>query len=173
MAGAAPTETQLSLAAAAGDSKAFGELVKLHQAAVRGFCRRLSRSVSEGDDIAQSAFLVAWRRRSTWRGGSFRGWVCAIAYREFLHLPRGREVQSVEGLEPEGEEESPGERMDLTRAMARLDEGERAAVALCLGAGLSHSEAALVLEAPLGTVKSWVLRGRAKLQQMLAAYERV
>lgn len=65
-----------------------------------------------------------------------------------------------------------GERLDLMRAMAVLDESERAAVALCMGAGLSHSEAALAMNAPLGSVKSWVLRGRAKLQKALAAYER-
>lgn len=65
-----------------------------------------------------------------------------------------------------------GERLDLARAMAILDDSERAAVALCIGAGLSHSETAVAMRAPLGSVKSWVLRGRAKLQKALAAYER-
>jgi RNA polymerase sigma-70 factor (ECF subfamily) len=61
--------------------------------------------------------------------------------------------------------------MDLQRAMAELDENERSAIALCLGAGMSHGEASLAMEAPLGSVKSWVLRGRAKLQKALAAYQ--
>jgi len=56
--------------------------------------------------------------------------------------------------------------------LAVLDESGRAEVALCIGAGLSHSEAALAMQAPLGSVKSWVLRGRAKLQKALAAYQR-
>lgn len=156
----------------AGDAKAFGDLVKLHQAAVRALARRLCRSAADGDDIAQAAFLTAWRRRSTWRGGSFKGWVCMIAYREFLNRKVG-EIPTADAEAQAGSvAETPGERLDLQRAMALLDPGERDAVALCLGAGLSHSEAAAAMNAPLGTVKSWVLRGRAKLQKALAGYER-
>lgn len=155
----------------AGDRRAFGELVKAHQAAVRALCRRLTRSGSDGDDVAQNAFLIAWRRRETWRGGSFKSWCCMIAYREFLHR-RTRETPS-EDVEQAADAvvDTPGERMDLARAMARLEPGEREAIALCLGAGLSHSEAAEAMDTPLGTVKSWVVRGRAKLQKELAGYE--
>lgn len=156
----------------AGDQKAFGQLVARHQASIRALSRRLARSASDGDDIAQAAFLTAWRRRSTWRGGSFRGWVCAIAYREFLAARKGVRVETGADEDHAAPHAESGERIDLTRAMAALDESERAAVALCIGAGLSHTEAALVMQAPLGSVKSWVLRGRAKLQKALAAYER-
>lgn len=154
----------------AGDRAAFGQLVARHQASIRALARRLARSASDGDDIAQNAFLTAWRRRSTWRGGSFRGWVCMIAYREFLATRKGPRVE-ITDEDHAGADGETGERLDLTRAMAALDESERAAVALCIGAGLSHTEAALVMEAPLGSVKSWVLRGRAKLQKALAAYQ--
>ncbi len=169
MAGADISDAGLAQAAMAGDSAAFGQLVARHQAGVRALSRRLAHSVSDGDDIAQAAFLAAWRRRSTWRGGSFRSWVCAIAYREFLHSRRKPAAEGeIEDLA--SEPSAGGERIDLIRAMAALDEDERAAIALCLGSGLSHAEAALAMEAPLGTVKSWVLRGRAKLQKALAAY---
>jgi RNA polymerase sigma factor (sigma-70 family) len=163
------SEADLTKTAMAGDRAAFGQLVARHQASIRALSRRLARSVADGDDIAQAAFLTAWRRRSTWRGGSFRSWVCTIAYREFLHARRGfGSGQEIE--ETEGEAGESGERIDLMRAMKALDEGERAAISLCLGAGLSHAEAAVAMGAPLGTVKSWVLRGRAKLQKALAAY---
>ncbi len=170
MSGSLPDEQDLTHAAMAGDRQAFGQLVARHQAGIRALARRLSRSVSDGDDIAQAAFLTAWRRRETWRGGSFRGWVCAIAYREFLGACKGARFET-ELDDEAGVSSETGERMDLTRAMAALDESERAAVALCIGAGLSHSEAALAMQAPLGSVKSWVLRGRAKLQKALAAYQ--
>ena len=160
----------LTHAAMAGDRAAFGQLVARHQASVRALARRLARSASDGDDIAQSAFLTAWRRRSTWRGGSFRGWVCMIAYREFLATRKGVRTETSDEDQP-GADGETGERLDLTRAMAALDDSERAAIALCIGAGLSHTEAALVMDAPLGSVKSWVLRGRAKLQKALAAYQ--
>lgn len=153
----------------AGDQKAFGQLVARHQSSVRALARRLARSASDGDDIAQSAFLTAWRRRSTWRGGSFRSWVCTIAYREFL-AGRRRVSEQAEIDDIAGEAGQGGERLDLARAMDVLEPSERAAIALCLGAGLSHGEAADAMGAPLGSVKSWVLRGRAKLQKALAAY---
>jgi RNA polymerase sigma-70 factor (ECF subfamily) len=154
----------------AGDRTAFGRLVARHQASVRALSHRLARSAADGDDVAQAAFLTAWRRRATWRGGSFRSWVCAIAYREFLATrKKTREVATDdEAADASGD---AGERLDLARALAGLDDSERAAVALCIGAGLSHSEAAAAMQAPLGSVKSWVLRGRAKLQKALAAYQ--
>lgn len=170
MTGAGKSEADLTQAAMRGDRGAFEELVRRHQAGVRALSRRLARSASDGDDIAQAAFLTAWRRRPTWRGGSFRGWVCAIAYREFLHGRRGERSGELDDMPAPSE--SPGERLDLQRAFAALDGNERSAVALCLGAGLSHTEAALAMEAPLGSVKSWVARGRAKLQAALAAYAR-
>jgi RNA polymerase sigma factor (sigma-70 family) len=163
-------DPELIRAAMAGDREAFGRLVARHQSSIRALSRRLTRSATDGDDIAQAAFLSAWRRRSTWRGGSFRNWVCAIAYREFLNAKRGATGSDIEDVPGEGGQ--GGERLDLMRAMGALDENERSAVALCLGAGLSHTEAALAMEAPLGSVKSWVLRGRAKLQKALAAYVR-
>lgn len=171
MTGAGKSEAELTPATMRGDRNAFEELVRRHQAGIRALSRRLARSASDGDDIAQAAFMTAWRRRSTWRGGSFRGWVCAIAYREFLHARRSGQGDELDD-NLHAPEESPGERLDLQRAFAVLDDNERSAIALCLGAGLSHAEAALVMEAPLGSVKSWVARGRAKLQTALAAYVR-
>ena len=57
--------------------------------------------------------------------------------------------------------------MALDRAMADLPVEQRAAVALCLAGDFSHAEAADILALPLGTVKSHVTRGRARLLQAL------
>jgi RNA polymerase sigma factor (sigma-70 family) len=161
-------ESVLVRQAVSGDRRAFEQLVRRHQAAVRALSRRLSGSNGEGDDIAQSAFLQAWRRRRTWRGGSFKGWVCTIAYRIYLK-GRSRPLQEL-GEEADLHTEAHGERLDLAAAFRRLPRHEAAAVALCLGAGLSHTEAAEAMDAPVGSVKSWVLRGRSRLQLSLAAY---
>ena len=176
MAETSADEQSLVVAALKGDAAAFGRLTAIHQARVRALARRLAGSAADGDDIAQEAFLIAWKRRADWRGGSFRAWVCTIAYREFLQVRRrgGRmEVVDPEDLESrsQGAADTSGERMDLQRALAELEPGERDAIALCLGAGMSHSEAAVAMGAPLGTVKSWVARGRQKLQAKLSAYE--
>jgi RNA polymerase sigma-70 factor (ECF subfamily) len=62
-------------------------------------------------------------------------------------------------------------RVDLERAMACLSDGERAAIAACYYADLSHEEAAQALGIPVGTVKTHVLRGKAKLKARLTAKE--
>lgn len=54
-------------------------------------------------------------------------------------------------------------RMDLDKVMGVLSPEQRAAMALCYGEGMSHAEAAEALGLPLGTVKSHVVRGRAKV----------
>lgn len=161
-------------AAMRGSRKAFERLVRSHQSAVRALSRRLAGNASDGDDIAQSAFLTAWRRRETWRGGSFKAWVCAIAYREFLQARKAGQGGYSEVAETDvGASSAVAEQLDLLRAFAGLEPNQRAAVALCIGAGMSHSEAAFAMAAPLGSVKSWVNRGRAALQRSLAAYENV
>ncbi len=60
--------------------------------------------------------------------------------------------------------------LDLQRALTRLSEAERQAIVYCHMAELSHSEAAMVLGWPLGTVKTHVLRGKEKLRESLAAW---
>jgi len=161
-------ENELVGRALAGDETAFAALIALHQRPVRAFCRRLAGGSADGDDVAQSAFLTAWRRRSTYSGGSFKAWVCAIAFRDFLRLRRGAAITLDE--EPHYDPEPAG-RIDLMSALRRLPAGERAAVCLCVGEGFSHEEAAAILAAPLGTVKSWASRGRARLQVLLGDYD--
>ena len=60
---------------------------------------------------------------------------------------------------------------DLEIAMLKLSESERAVVTLCLGSSLTHDEAANVLQLPIGTVKTHLLRGREKLRNLLAEWK--
>jgi len=67
-----------------GSSNAFDQLVRRHQASVRGFLCRMVSEPSLADDLAQETFLKAWKNLSRWRGadqagGSFRGWLFSIA----------------------------------------------------------------------------------------------
>jgi RNA polymerase sigma-70 factor (ECF subfamily) len=73
------------------------------------------------------------------------------------------ETPEVEDLAP-----AAGDLIDLDEALRSLSAPERVCVSLCYGAGLSHSEAAAALNAPLGTVKSHVKRGMDKLRLRLA-----
>jgi RNA polymerase sigma-70 factor (ECF subfamily) len=81
---------------------------------------------------------------------------------------RERTVEADIAIDPR-----PGhdDRLDLTRAMAKLAPAERAALTLCYALGYSHPEAGAILKMPLGTLKSHVLRGRKKLQILLSDRE--
>jgi RNA polymerase sigma factor (sigma-70 family) len=164
-------DADLVAAARRGSQRAFQQLVERHQQAVRGFLRRACADPADADDLAQETFLAAWSSLLLYRGGaSFRSWLCAIAWKKSLSLrrSRGRERRRVDSLEAD----PPGElghetRMDLTAALRALPDDQRAAVALCLGGDFSHAEAAEALSLPLGTIKSHVQRGRAKLLAVL------
>jgi RNA polymerase sigma-70 factor (ECF subfamily) len=167
-------EARLIAAARRGDSRAFAALVDAHQQAVRGFLRRFAGHWADADDLAQEAFVTAWRKLASFEGrSSFRSWVSGIGFRIARDAKRahGRaqardsdwlsEHENVEGGAP------VEDRIAVQRAMAQLPDDQRAAVALCLGEGFSHSEAADILKMPLGTVKSHVMRGRERLLRAL------
>jgi len=165
-------EARLLAEARAGGTRAFAFLVDAHQQAVRGFLRRLAGE--EGDDLAQEAFVIAWRRLNRFEGrSSFRSWVCGIGFRlaRDQRRSRGRAMRrDAAWLETQNEESAPhqGEaRADAHALLAHLPLDQRAAIVLCLAEGMSHAEAAEALAMPLGTVKSHVQRGRARLQKLL------
>jgi len=166
-------EEHLIAQARKGDSRAFATLVGAHQQAVRGFLRRFAGHWSDADDIAQEAFVTAWRKLAHFEGrSSFRSWVSGIAYRIARDTQRARRrALSRDGqwmAEQDEESAAPIEdRIALARAMSALPDEQRAAVAMCLGEGFSHTEAAAILKLPLGTVKSHVTRGRERLLRAL------
>ena len=157
------------------DHHAFGELVRRHQSSVRGLLRQLTRTdVALADDLAQQAFLRAYKNIRSFRGEArFSTWLYRIAYNCFREDARRRkELVGIneEQLQTQHDPQAPdpGLRHDLMRALNLLPLNERSAVVLCCQNGLSHDEAARVLDIPLGTVKTNVLRGREKLKRMLA-----
>jgi RNA polymerase sigma factor (sigma-70 family) len=159
------------------DQHAFGELVRRHQSAVRGLLRQLTRTdVALADDLAQEAFLRAYKHIRSFRGEArFSTWLYRIAYNCFREDARRRkELVGINEEQWQAREDpqtvDPALRHDLMQALNLLPLHERTAVILCCQNGLSHDEAARVLEIPLGTVKTNVLRGREKLKRTLAAW---
>jgi RNA polymerase sigma-70 factor (ECF subfamily) len=162
-------DTDLIARAAAGDAAAFDALVRVHQSRLRGFLRRVARGdVALADDLAQETFLEAWRKIAQFRGaGSFAGWLSRIGWSRFLMEARKRKPELLEDIPERSVETSPDTKLDLESAMRRISAAERAALTLCYAQGCSHEEAAAILDMPLGTVKSHVLRGREKLRTLL------
>lgn len=157
------------------DRHAFGELVARHQSAVRGLLRRLTGGdVAQADDLAQETFLRAYRGLRGYRGGAkFSSWLYRIACNVFFSRDRGSREAPPEplALEEGGPEVSlPDtllERYDLERALASLKPRERAALILTYANELTHEEAAVVLDCPLGTLKTHVARAKEKLRRRL------
>jgi RNA polymerase sigma-70 factor (ECF subfamily) len=169
----ASLDEELVAAAQGGSTEAFSRLVERHQQALRAFLRRACGDWAAADDLAQETFLAAWSRIGRLKAGaSVRAWLCGIGYNKHLTAIRsaGRErirAQRYEEDRPPPSEASPEDRLALEAAMAELPAEQRACVALCLAADFSHAEAAEVLDMPLGTVKSHITRGRARLLQAL------
>ena len=131
---------------------------------MRSFLARVTRG-DGADDLAQETFLKAWRVAGSYRGeGSYEGWLLRIAWRQFLSSRRKRSEEAAEI--PDRADPGTGDgdlRIDIERALDRLPPRERAAAILCLGEGYSHGEAAMILDLPLGTLKSIVARAKAAL----------
>ena len=167
----------VTLAKATQSEAAFAELVRRHQAGLRAFLRKFTRDGAEADDLAQDTLLKAYRGIQGFEGGaSFRSWLYAIAWREFLQGKRKSAAndrlarEAAPAAEDEIDNSSVSElSIDLQRALASLEENERAAILLCDAAGMSHAEAASALGAPLGSVKTYVARARERLRAALAA----
>ncbi len=167
------------------DRHAFGELVRQHQSAVRGFLRRLTGGQQAlADDLAQETFLEAYRSLARFHGKStFGTWLHGIAYNRF-RTARRRQRETVEwtgdgemaNAAAGGETSVPAApaavdlQQDLAGALARLSTDEQSAIHLCYVEGLTHEEAAGVLGCPLGTLKTHVFRAKDKLRAILGAW---
>jgi RNA polymerase sigma-70 factor, ECF subfamily len=176
----ASDEELVALVVATQDNNAFGELVRRHQGLIRGMMARMSRNRALAEDLAQDAFIRAFQKIGSFSGtGSFKSWLCKIAYNEFLMAARKRKAtdKAMEKFKGEVDDtEMPrdmGNVVDLDRALATLKDDERTAVVLCYSCGMSHSEAAEATGMPLGTVKSHVNRGREKLKAFFETAEAV
>ena len=173
------------------DRNAFSELVRRHQSAVRTTLRRLTAgNHALADDLAQETFMLAYRNLKSFRQeAQFSTWLYRIATNAFLADARKRKEELLgdrdQDLAADDDEagDRPGEgassdhargaslRIDMDRALGVLSEAERAAIVQCYHNDLSHEEAAVVLDCPIGTVKTHILRAKAKLKTRLAAWE--
>ncbi len=154
-----------------------------HQSNVRRQLRHLVRGdASTADELAQEVFVLAWRGLPAFRGEStLATWLHRIAYRCFL-MHRRSESNRVERQaadEPwdiaddeadNAAQSDPALRVDVAHALARLPEAQRLAIVHCFHLDLSHDEAASVLGMPVGTLKSHVARGKARLRELLSAW---
>lgn len=160
------------------DRTAFGELVLMHQSAVRAFLRQLTRGdAAWADDLAQETFVIAYKTLARFRGGSaLSTWLLGIAHNQFRNARRRQREFPTETLPEESSQHEPSHadstalHHDLADALAQLTLDEQTALHVCYQQGLSHSEAANVLGWPIGTVKTHLARSKEKLRDLLAVW---
>ncbi|WP_421791335.1 RNA polymerase sigma factor [Hyphobacterium sp.] len=165
------SDSELAGAAKRGSDRAFEQLARRHSAALRTFLRGVCRNQALADDIAQDALIRAWRRLDQLRDeNAFRSWLFGIGWRLASEERRasGRRAKREEDwVETQAQTLAEGlsaeESLALEAAMQTLSPDQRACISLCLAQGWSHGEAAVVLDMPVGTIKSHIKRGRAKL----------
>ncbi len=180
-------EPAIAAAVLAGDRDAFRLLVDRESAAVIRACHRVLGDLGEAEDVAQEAFVTAYRSLATWRGdGPFGAWLARIALRLAIrqaarrktvawakpapgqdHDDRLNALPAGRGTDPEGVA-LRGERQRTVRdAVSRLDEPYREVVALRFFAERSLDEIAMITGRPLGTVKTHLHRGLIRLRGRL------
>lgn len=172
----------------AGDVEAFNQLVLAHQRHVYNLALRLLGRVEAAEDATQDAFLAAFRHIKSFRGPNFTAWLLRIAANACNDQFRRRHRTPVSldaiVLDPEhprdfADQSEPPEdyaqRRELGRTIAdgltQLPYDQRLAVVLSDIQGLSYEEMAQVMNCNLGTVKSRLSRGRARLRDILLASE--
>lgn len=185
-------EQRLIEAGQRGDVEAFNQLVRLYEGRVYTLCVRMLGDPDAAADVAQDTFISAYKNLNRFRGGVFRSWILRIATNACYDALRARkrrpaislnaamndEDENGAGFDVPDPAESPEDAAQrkalgaaIAAAIAQLPEDQRAVVILSDVQGLAYEEIAEVTNANLGTVKSRLSRGRARLRDILRAGE--
>ncbi len=176
-----PADRVLVDAVIAGDDEAFRVLVEREKSNVIGLCRRMLGDRAEAEDVAQEAFIQAYRALPTFRGdGPFGAWVGRIATRMAIaRLKRpsdlradptreqGWLVDPADAVDPQSIALDEERRAEVLRAISSLPEEQRRIVTMRFYGGMSLDEISTATGAPMGTVKSRLHRALAALRGRL------
>ena len=184
-------ESDLITYAQQGDLDAFNRLVLTYQDMAFNQAYRLMGDAASAEDITQDAFISAYRKLHTFRGGSFKAWLLRIVTNAGYDELRRRKRRPTTHLEPISNDDEeiespswltdPGEspeqaaiRMELNEAIQRcleqLEVDFRVVVVLVDVQGLDYKQAARNIGKPLGTVKSRLARARSRMQDCLRGF---
>jgi RNA polymerase sigma-70 factor (ECF subfamily) len=145
---------------------------------LRRFAHALSRNGADADDLTQATVERALRSREQWQPGTrLDSWLYRIMRNLWIDTSRARirkerneapedEAQSV-GVDPRGAMEAAIELKRAMAAMEQLPDEQREVVALILIEGFGYREVAEMLDLPIGTVSSRLVRGRTAMLAML------
>ncbi len=154
----------------------FGRLLENEIPRLRRYARALTRDATRADDLVQSCLVRALAKSHLWQPGTdLRAWLFTILHNQHVNDVR-RAVR--EGINVPVEDVAPVltvpstqgaslQLRDLDRAMGRLPEEQRQVLLLVGLEGMRYEEVALVLDVPVGTVRSRLSRGRDMLRHLM------
>jgi len=184
-------EQRLVEAGQRGDVEAFNQLVRLYEGRVYNLCYRMLGDADAAADVAQDTFISAYRNLGKFRGGLFRSWLLRIASNACLDALRARKRRPTVSLGAKRDDDDEGTGLDvpdlgealdetamrrelgaaIQQGLAQLPEDQRIVIVLSDVQGMAYEEIAQITNTNLGTVKSRLSRGRARLRDILRAGE--
>ena len=182
-------ESELVERSRQGDREAFNSIVAAYQDQVYNVCLRMLGSQQAAEDVTQEAFFSAFRNLGRMRGPTVRAWLLRIAANACIDEIRRRRRQPQLSLDAPSQDGGSGRQLEvpdpaagpeqmalrfelreaLRSELLLLPEDQRLAVVLCDVEGLSYEEIAAAMGTSLGTVKSRISRGRARLREAVRA----
>lgn len=165
---------------ARGDVAAFRRLYDATGAHLFSVALRIVRRRDKAEEVLQDAFINVWRRAGDWqpdRGGAAT-WLTSIVHHRAIDMIRreGRLEPLADDFAERHEDPAPDaltrfaaneDARRIDRCLDDLDERPRTAIRLAYWHGLTHEQLAQRLDAPVGTIKSWVRRGLIRLKDCL------
>lgn len=175
------TDVELWDLAVDGDPEGFGILFERHARRVYNHCFRRTASWADAEELMSAVFVEAWRRRREVRpvAASALPWLLGVANNLLRNHQRSHRRYRAAlarlpdpGSQPDPADDVAGRLADerhMRRVLAlveRLPRRDQEVLALCAWSELTYDEAAMVLDIPVGTVRSRLARARARLAEL-------
>ena len=164
-----------------GDVDAFNQIVDMYQRPLYNMALRMLGDAPAAEDATQDAFFSAFRNIGRFKGGNLKSWLFTIAANACRDVLRSRNVRRTESLDaedvtidPPSSTESPEDYavrremgQSIQQGLHSIPHDQRLAVVLIDVQGFGYEEAAGVMGISVGTVKSRLIRGRARVRDFL------
>jgi RNA polymerase sigma-70 factor (ECF subfamily) len=174
------TDAELLAAIARGDEQSLASLYDRYRLILFGLVLRILHSRPEAEDVLQEVFLQVWKKASDFDEGRGRPFTWLVTLARSRAIDRLRSLDSRDRVAQDAARETVEKSSDavedairseegevVRRALAEIPEEQRRALQLAYFEGLTQSEIAARLDAPLGTIKTRMRSGMMKLREIL------